>query len=281
MPNNDNVGQQLQSYLPGMTPSPAKPKKPHEMSPEEFAAHPYAVFHSTHRSQGEVDAGNNRPYGGDIHVGTEQAALERHVATSDTENVNRHTIGDPRRTSDARLHTFWHKPTEEQLSNRLTDWGANHKDPGTGPAYYTNEVEDKMSTSLVTDKPESLMPQDAYVRAAIMAKKGHEVHPKTMEMYRQGALGKGAWLPRSTSLAHTTPRAESSHTREDYASRPEPLNVGNVSYNEQDAFHGAAEGNWHGNHYTDAIEPRPRVSNNGPDIERMKAQLEQDGSPRA
>jgi len=282
MPNDENVGQQLQSYLPGMTPGAVKAKKPHQMTPEEFAAHPYAVFHSSHLPTDAVLNPEKRPYGGGIHVGTEQAALERHVATSSRDNIERHTVGDPRMKSDGRLHTFWHAPTGHQLSEVISDWQANNRDPKEGPAYYKNDMEDRGSTSLVTNQPESLKTHGEYVRQAIKAKKGHEVPAKTIEMYRQGALDKGAWLPRSTSLAHTTPYGgfTDSSLREDFQSIPEPLDIphsSKFSEKELDDFHGHDDWWWHGAN----PEPRPRVSNNGPNIERMRAQLEQDGSPRA
>jgi hypothetical protein len=275
MLNDENVGQQLQSYLPGMAPKAEKPKKPHQMTPEEFAAHPYAVFHSSHVPLNKV----NRPYGGGIHAGTEQAALERHVATSSHQNRRVLGINHPDTTSDAQLHTFWHQPTEEQVGTVVGDKAAN-RGAAAGATYYRNDHEDEGSTSLVTYEPENLKTHGEYVRQAIKTKKGHEVPAKTMEMYRQGDLSKGAWLPRSTSLAHTTPDPDRTSPREDYTSEPAPLNMSHLDHVTQGAMHDSLgpRANWYDDKFP---EPRPRVSNNGPDIGRMKAQLEQAASTRS
>ena len=78
---------------------------PHEMSPEEFASHPYAVFHSSHldprdvqnkefhqvvlNSDGEdVNESRRNEFGNAIHVGTEQAALENHLRSGSPDNLD-------------------------------------------------------------------------------------------------------------------------------------------------------------------------------------------------
>jgi hypothetical protein len=284
MPSNENAGQQLDSYLPGMAPPKAKQLKPHQMTPEQFSAHPYAVFRSTHLPEGqELDTSKSFLPGGGVHLGTEQAALDRHRATSFKPAYNEQ-YEDPRSNrnfnSDARMYTYWHKPTEEHLTNLGRDSEENDLAPGT--RYYQNKYEDPGSHSLVTTETSRLKTHGDYVRKAIKSGKGHEVPSQTMEMYRQGALDKGAWLPR----AHTTQYTErdSGGMEQDYARK----NGGQVYESPIMITHKDPKGqpfdennmrDFHQEHgwYAESNkEPVPRISENGPNIHRLREQLAKD-----
>lgn len=277
MPSNE-VSNQLNDYLPGMTPPKVKQLKPHQMTPEQFAAHPYAVFRSTHLPEGqELDTSKSFWPGGGVHLGTEQAALDRHRATSFRPNYEGHYSKGDEYSSDARLYTYWHKPDEEHLNNIARDSEENDIQPGT--RYYSNKYEDPGKISLVTTETNRLKTHSDYVKEAISRGKGHEVPAKTMEMYRQGALGRGAWLPRAHTEQFTQPASEEENygykQGRSYAS---PINLphkdssGQV-FSEKDIndFHG--EDGWYNSM---GRENNPRVSENGPDIHRLREQLAKD-----
>lgn len=284
MPSNESVSNQLNDYLPGMAPPKVKQLKPHQMTPEQFAAHPYAVFRSTHLPEGqELDTSKSFFPGGGIHLGTEQAALDRHRATSfrpayeeqyDSPQTSR------RFSSDARLYTYWHKPEQEHVENLGRDSEENDSTPGT--RYYQNKYEDPGNISLVTTETDRLKTHADYVRKAIQSGKGHEVPAKTMEMYRQGALGRGAWLPRAHTTQFTSPDSGGMEQAHAYntggLSYPSPVEIrhndpaGNP-FTEKDMRDFHQEHGWYAESNK---EPVPRISENGPNIHRLREQLAKD-----
>jgi len=182
-------------------------KQPHQMSPEEFAAHPAAVFHGTYLPDEDVlDVTKRNPSplwmdedttvdeykNGDekssyevtptqkIHLGTFQAALER-TSMSPAANLDEHTgNGKP-----ATVHVFWQTPKvlgstiDEPLKKyipNLTEWSeykTEHEPEATahyapGSQYYTNINEDHGSVSFATDNPQQTLASQAdYVKAAL------------------------------------------------------------------------------------------------------------------
>lgn len=281
MARSDSAGQQMQPYLPGMKPPRRGDKKPHQMTPEEFAAHPYAVFRSTHLPEGqELDTSKSFWPGGGVHLGTEQAALDRHRATSFKPNFedNYETPkAGPKFSSNARLYTYWHKPEEEHVTKLGVDSEENDVTPGT--RYYTNKYEDPGNLSMVTTETDRLKTHSDYVRAAIKRGKGHEVPGKTMEMYRQGTLGRGAYLPRAHTEQFTEPASEEQYPKNNPGKAyPNPLEIRHKDPmgkpwddNDMRDFH--QEHGW----YAEAPkEPAPRVSENGPNLHRLREQLAKD-----
>jgi hypothetical protein len=254
------------------------------MTPEEFSAHPYAVFRSTHLPEGqELDTSKSFFPGGGVHLGTEQAALDRHRATSFKPAYNEQ-YEDPRSnrqfSADARLHTYWHKPTEEHVTKLGRDSEENDAAPGT--RYYENKYEDPGNISLVTTETARLKTHSDYVRAAIKRGKGHEVPGKTMEMYRQGALGRGAWLPRAHTKEYTN--SDSGGMEQHHAVQngglyyPSPVEIRHKDpagkpFDENDMrdFHQE-----HGWYVESNKESAPRVSENGPNLHRLREQLAKD-----
>ena len=91
----------------------SKIKQPHQMSPEEFASHPFAVFHTTHLPTEKVlDAGSRFDPG--IHLGTDIAASQRHLVTGNksmTSFINGKIV-EPH-TQPATMHVFHHDPGEK------------------------------------------------------------------------------------------------------------------------------------------------------------------------
>ncbi|CAB4124062.1 hypothetical protein UFOVP45_133 [uncultured Caudovirales phage] len=174
------------------------------MSPEEFASHPYAVFHTSHLPESQVlDVDSRSKFGSKgIHLGTEQAALERHNVTAAMSNQA------PGRTMDARMHTFWHKPESPwTVDHPISDDQANShetfdfvKNP-----YYKNTGEDAGSLSLLAVDSSKLKKHSDYVREAISAGKEDEIHPMTRARYDAGALD-SHFQPISDTWAKTDPR---------------------------------------------------------------------------
>ena len=282
MATSESAGKQMQPYLPGMQPPRRGDKKPHQMTPEEFAAHPYAVFRSTHLPEGqELDTSKSFIPGGGIHLGTEQAALDRHRATSFKPAFQeQYDTGKSRFNTDARLYTYWHKPEEEHLTNLGHDSEENDAAPGT--RYYQNEYEDPGKTSLVTTETDRLKTHADYVRKAIKSGKGHEVPGKTMEMYRQGALGRGAWLPRAHTTQYTHPDSggmEQAYARKNGGlSYESPVEIRHKDPKGQ-PFTDTDMRDFHQEHgwYAESNkEPIPRISENGPDLHRLREQLAKD-----
>lgn len=221
------------NFLPGMgrgsnigkAVSAAKNKLPHQMTPEEFAAAPNAVFHTSHLAPDEVRNSMLRAYryyagygsSPHIHVGSEQAAIEN---ASRTERVFKSDVPAP-----ARLHVFHytpgsgdnlevhvdgerytkpgveqgisttHSPTYDPRSEVDTAYDYKHDYHDFPALAYKNDVEDSGSISFSIGDPSRLKSQADYVKEAIAQGKADEVHPKTMAMYKSGALHSGAILP--------------------------------------------------------------------------------------
>lgn len=197
MASAEHVSRQVQPYLPGMEPHPSEVKQPHQMSPEEFANHPLALFHST---TGRSNLHERRLPTQPMHLGTRQAALHRRA------------IGG----SAGELYTFHDEPViegPESVSPKVTlqDATTNHlygrarrllgpsqveesrKLPSADRApvsgYYTNLVEHPGSISVVRTHPTSeLVSHHEAVRRAISDGKESEVHPVTLRLYHEGAL---------------------------------------------------------------------------------------------
>jgi hypothetical protein len=215
---------QVQQYLPGLG-SNYKPqiKEPHQMTPDEFDSHPYAVFHASRASASELaerpflgtDRNYRDPEVQPMHVGTEKSAVERAgSAFYAPDNQNR--------TSPWKMHTFWAVPRKEEIQRgaqyfddhrvplsvyekkqkpRVGNIGKTYdsnNDPGDPEAfadhlgYYVNGIEDLGSVSMATRRPDTRYQTHAdFVRKAIDSGKGDEVHPLTMAMYKQGKLSQG------------------------------------------------------------------------------------------
>lgn len=216
---------QVQQYLPGLG-SNYKPqvKEPHQMTPDEFDSHPYAVFHASRASADELA---ERPFVGTdawqnqrgrevqpLHTGTEKSAIER--AGSSFYARDNHN-----RDSPWKVHTFWAVPQKSELQHgarylddhriplsvkqdkkqriatigRTRDSSNSPEDPEAYAdhlGYYVNGIEDLGSISVATRRPDTRYQSHAdFVRKAIESGKGDEVHPLTMAMYKQGKLSQG------------------------------------------------------------------------------------------
>ena len=232
MASADSASSQLQPFLPGMGNSSAigravrAKKQPHQMTPEEFAAQPNAVFHTSHlypesvrnMDTRQTDFNSGLGTSPAIHVGSEQAALENAARTVDRYDT------DILEDEPARLHVFHYtaKPGDNML---VHEDGIPYLKPGANaqnidpdhdeynsthniyPGYeythdlhdmpgllYRNAAEDKGSVSISVMDVSRLKSQGDFVRDAIASGKGDEVHPKTMAMYKAGSFDKGDYL---------------------------------------------------------------------------------------
>ena len=213
---------QIQPYLPGMENMSESGKAPHEMSPEEFAAHPYAVFHGTtspdsvtdrRHEKLDVNTGELRP--AVMHAGTKQSAVDRIRHKYFLTSFDPETALSDRQGNPAKVYTMWAIPKKKEIGVNYADsLATNHDDPyphdiytgrpsieiigRTGDdknkslGYYRNEAEDKGSVSLGTRRPDVRFKLQAeYVKEAIDAGKENEVHPRTLALYKQGHLSEG------------------------------------------------------------------------------------------
>lgn len=209
------------------------------MSPAEFAAHPYAVFHSTHLDPPDMSnptavhswidenyMGNN-DYGNAFHVGTKQSAYERHHVTgyfgvqyenlADEGSRRRwaETLGVQNPKKDATHLVFWHNdPWQTKVSRKdiVHDSDANTPNwsddrPIGQTQHYRNSAEDIGSVSIAVRDTSELTSQAEFVRKAIREGKEHEVHPETLYHYHQGTLGR-------TDVDYNTVRDEISRQKE-------------------------------------------------------------------
>lgn len=190
-------------------------KQPHQMSPDEFASHPYAVFHSNHLDPELVQQGQFRhqtiygepldseshldEFGHAVHMGTEQAAMENHLRTANSKTTY---VPDHLRSTTAHHHVFWYVPYASETKKVVSDEEANdgyvHEDylgeggvsfPKDRSEYYRNDVEDPGHVSLAVRNEHRLRSQSDFVKQAIFQGRGHEVHPETMRQYQAGTLG--------------------------------------------------------------------------------------------
>lgn len=194
-------------------------KQPHQMSPEEFAAHPAAVFHGTYLPDEKVFNMSNRdpsPASGlgqiqglnswgeedfinpvkKLHLGTFQAALDTLVMKSKEYD------------QEGTIHTFWQTPkvhgntSEERLTDYFdADPEYDHEELNNpenvahyvpGSHYYENQNEDIGKLSFATDEPHKYLASQAdYVKAALdSGVPESEIHPRTLKLYKSGELGK-------------------------------------------------------------------------------------------
>lgn len=267
MTDSQPVSKQLQDYLPGMESLPAAPEKqPHQMNPEEFASHPYAVFHSTHLDEPDLFNSEKR-FGKSpvVHFGTLQAALDRHAITEDPTNrgIEGRDADLSGHKKDARLHVFWHKPESLEIGH---DNASNDYEPGT--RYYRNAIENAGSISLATSERGSVKSQHEYVADAIAQGKAHEVHPATMDMYKRGLLKKGALLPAEHTRQYTMTPTRAAKI-ENHPTLPIPAD----DHRFHEIGHDGDSIGW----YLPAPMPErtyaPRL---GPDLDRIKEQLGKD-----
>jgi hypothetical protein len=209
-------------------------KQPHQMSPDEFAAHPAAVFHSTYLPDEEVfnlEKRDPSPASGlgrvnitngwgekdfldpvkKIHLGTFQAALERGFNSNEDKNKK------------LTIHTFWQTPKipGATAKERLTDYfdvnREHNKDDVANPEnvahyipgghYYENQNEDLFSASFATDEPTNhLSSQADYVKAALNSGVPEsEIHPRTLAQYKAGTLGKMRMTSDTAELMRSHP----------------------------------------------------------------------------
>jgi hypothetical protein len=188
------AGQQLDSYLPGLSlkEAPETQPQPHQMTPTEFANHPYAVFHGSDVAMESVRQTNPQ-----IHVGSDSAAIQR--AGSRTHKAD----------STPALNTLWHVPENVPNATRVYTEGPAHatsseysitpgsskpnresrRPAGVNNVYYNNDFEDAGSTSLSIQDASRLKSQSDFVEDAIRSGKANEVHPLTMAKHIAGTLG--------------------------------------------------------------------------------------------
>jgi len=266
MISRSNAGKQIQSYLPGLAPTAAEAnppaKEPHQMSPEEFAAAPTAVFHTSHLAPEDVKnmelRKRNAEVGGamspHIHVGSEQAALENSMRTESNPDI----------TTPARMHVFWYQAQKRDPftvhgdGNVYTRRGEEyiHDDHPFPALFYANKGEDYDSTSISVADPTRLKSQSDFVRDAIAAGKADEVHPITMAMFKEGHLDRGAYIPPGTGRSAYL-NAKKVNNVKGQILDPSPMNLGPYALR-----------NW-----TFPYEPNTeahRVSDNGPDLDTIK-----------
>ena len=209
----------LREWIHTLELNPKQFKQPHEMSPEEFAAHPASVFHGTYLPDNEVfDLEKRDPsaasglgqisikngWGQDdflnpvkkIHLGTFQAALDTLVMRSKEHD------------QEGTVHNYWQTPKEdgstaelrlpevvdvtEDVDHETLDNPENVAHYIPGDHYYENQNEDIGQPSFATDEPHrSLASHADYVKAALdRGVPESEVHPRTLAQYKAGTLGK-------------------------------------------------------------------------------------------
>lgn len=181
-----------------MEPHPSEVKQPHQMSPEEFAEHPLAVYHST------ALAGNlheRRHAATPMHLGTRRAAEHRRANVGyPGELFTFHDVpsfSGPAETLDPKVTL--RDATAHQLHSRARrlvgperaeqDLALPSADHAYLSGHYTNLVEHPGSISAVRTFPANeIMSHHEAVRRALDAGKESEVHPVTLKMYREGKL---------------------------------------------------------------------------------------------
>jgi hypothetical protein len=180
----------------------SKIKQPHQMSPEEFASHPFAVFHTTHLPTEKVLDADSR-FDPGIHLGTDIAASQRHLVTGNKSmtSLTNGKIVEPH-TQPATMHVFHHDPGEK-LNRIVSDAAANNRggsiEKQKRNVYYNNSYEDRGNLSLVVHDTSRLKSQHDFVSKAISEGKEGEVHPYTLKLYNSGSLKKGNEVPYSLS----------------------------------------------------------------------------------
>ena len=182
-------------------------KLPHQMSPEEFASSPASVFHGTFLPDEKVlDVGIREPASASgaqvpavkkMHLGTFQAALD--------------AVHERNRQPDqkATIHTFWQTPRVNRIGGKMPELAdPNPEDEAhfkSGAMYYANQNEDWGNPSFATETPKKhLKTQAEYVSDALAQGKESEVHPRTLEQYRKGTLGKMQLNPSQVELMITS-----------------------------------------------------------------------------
>jgi hypothetical protein len=306
---NHNVSKQLQPYLTGMEHMDESGKLPHEMTPDEFAAHPYAVFHTSEHQ-------HLIRRGGEMHAGTLQAALER---SSDQ-------AGPYNPYADRYLHTMWAVPTMRETAIRFRDpdftsynkpnikkkeeqyppaysreledeaiVGYPHEDGGLG--YYTNVHEDQGHVSVLTSNPQKRFKTQAeYVEQAIREGKEKDVHPLTLALYKKGTLSQGQLVNNRT--AHVRAHINRKYRKYDTPRNEYPEHMATSVTTGQMAFIGGQDPDTPTAYYTvrngeagypttdarsqdDVLlerkkEKLPDMDNPGPRIGRIRQQLKRD-----
>lgn len=196
MASEESASAQLQPFLPGMGPSSAigkaarAQKKPHQMTPEEFAAAPLAVFHSSHYYPEDVKRTDNRradwkasigtsPH---IHVGTEQAAIEN-AARTENNDVGSMAEDTEEGTKEARLHTYWYQPKPGDLTKVHDD----------GEVYNRPEYGD-MHPDELAEKYKNYDPEKARLAGDFDPKYeySHDVHPFPSLLYKNSGEDRGS-----------------------------------------------------------------------------------------
>jgi hypothetical protein len=278
-----------------------KPKEPHQMTPDEFASHPYAVFHGTNESPDFFSKVTNDPeFASDYgnfrrHYGTEQAANE--ILASKVVNYDE---GDSF-VKNARVYTYWHEPRQSQVTSRRSstsprlkpvydavanqvsgnNFGLPEKILGKEEAarkelkknkslYYTNDHEDVGSVSLVASEPTSVKSQADYVKEAIESGKGHEVHPTTMAMYKSGQLSKPYKVTKDMAYKVTDIGEQDDYITDlNKETKFQPYLPGGDPKSNPKEFLGGEPGELSGGSW-----PKPeRISDRGPDLNKTAAEF--------
>jgi hypothetical protein len=231
-------GKQFDNYLGGVNWSKytQRVKQPHQMTPDEFAAHPYAVFHSTDESPEFLNHwGNGAPA---QFEGRNYGTFRRHYGTEQAS----HQIFAGKMVNDdevrPRIYTYWHEPKPSQVFagsdverpelQGLTDDAANEMPRDEHDVadmkvmernkggYYKNEHEDEGSISYVSLEPKGVKSQADYVTQAIAKGKEHEVHPITLGLYRAGQLSQPAPISRENAIKTTDLNGMDDYIHEKY-----------------------------------------------------------------
>jgi hypothetical protein len=185
--------------------------EPHRMSPTQFLEHPDTLFHSSNKPISKPNLNGLKvpvvpklgaSYGGTslyttpqaafvgenyTHAGSELAALER-AHLSNNMDTAMHLVHTPHKDYADRVLTDEEANGDTFDSEYGSDERIEMGDPHDNtPHYYKNAVEDPTSLSAVLPRSRALTHYD-YVKKAIDAGKGHEVHPETLRLYNEGKL---------------------------------------------------------------------------------------------
>lgn len=195
MASADSASSQLQPFLPGMGNSSAigravrAKKQPHQMTPDEFAAAPNAVFHTSFVNPEDTLRTDNRredwkaglgssPH---VHVGTEQAAIEN--ADRMEQNDVPQMAKDDGADGYGRLHTYWYHP-------KPGDSMEVHNDSEV----YTRPEYGDMHPDDLYEKFHDYDPERAYNSGDFDPKYeySHDVHPFSAVLYKNTGEDRGS-----------------------------------------------------------------------------------------
>lgn len=194
---------------------PTRRIEPHQMSPEQFRAHPDTVFHATYQPLPDVGTSYEHPsqnggYTG-VHTGTEQSALERLAGLGPWRSDPHGWKDSPEGESvKATLHALnLSRYGIDRIDDPISDVAANDLSNVKSmqrPTAYKNDYEDKHSLSVIIPRIPGPVTHSDFVKEAIDNGRRHEVHPRTLALYDRGLLEPKVHYTEARSLvAGTTP----------------------------------------------------------------------------